>query len=225
MRLVTETTLVTLFATLVGCSTPDNTRQETATKELTTSSTAAAPVPSVNSASGPIGVLADPSARGAKLEVVAGKAIVRLPPGMLQLLSDSLPGFAPFPISSYDPMVWASEVERDSSAVLPSVVIADFDGDGQADVAMVGLSHDSTAEIMLVTDATGKTGTHLLFMNRPRSAIGSAKADVLLRKVHQEVMSQQFKVRKAAVEEVDIGKGSVVFYVDGGVLRQIQTGG
>jgi hypothetical protein len=143
---------------------------------------------------------------------------------MFRILSDTLPGFAPFPISSYDSVIWASEIQRDSSSVLPSVAVADFDGDGQSDVAMFGLSHDSTAQIMLVSNASHGIGPRLIFLVPARWPIGSDKPDVLLRSIHQGSTVEGFKLRKEAVEKVDIGKGAVIYFLENGVLTQIPIG-
>jgi hypothetical protein len=134
-----------------------------------------------------------------------------------------VPGFAPYASAAYDSETIAAVIERDSSSILPSIVIGDFDGDGQSDVAMIGISRDSVADVMLLTNATRAGAPKLLFMNRPRSSGGSSKSDVVLRIADKQLMVKKLKLSKDAVEEVDLGRGGVVFYVDRGVLRQLQT--
>ena len=157
------------------------------------------------------------------VQITRGEFVVQLPPAMSRLLFDSLTGFSPFPTSAYDSTVWASEQERDTTAILPSVVLGDFDGDGHSDVAMVGASHDSAAAV-IITGASGHGGPHLLFMSRPHPADRFGKTDVLLRAMNKQVMRDQYKVGADGVEEEYIGKGATIFYVENGTLRQIQTG-
>lgn len=174
--------------------------------------------------SGPVIIVADSNSSGARLEVRSGHAVLHLPAVAFKTLADSLPGFAPFPVSAYDSAVWITEVERDSTAVLPSVILDDFDGDKRVDVAMVGVSRDTTAEIMLLSNRTNTATSDLLFMNPRRSGNLSEKTDVLLRAIRADEMASRFRVQRGGVEAVDVGKGSVIFYWDNGILKQIQTG-
>ncbi len=113
--------------------------------------------------------------------------------------------------------------KRDPTATLPSVVVGDFDGDGQSDVAMIGISRDSIAGVMLLTNASDARGPMLLFMNRPRPSGSSRKSYVVLRIADKEMLFKELKLHRDAVEEESVGQGAVVFYVERGVLRQLQT--
>ena len=215
--------LALLAPTSLGCNSRGAPAENTGVK----TSSAKAVIDSLTGpqlATGPIALLADSTLRGAKLEIRAGKATVRLSPAMFRTLSDSLPQFVLYPTSAYDSAVWASELDRDSTAILPSVVTGDFDADGQTDVALNGLSHGNTAEIILLSDIAAASRPTLLFMNRPRPAGAPYKTDVLLRVIDKQVMWDQFHVNVAGVQEEFIGKGSVIFYIDRGALREIQTG-
>jgi len=217
---------ISVAGLLLACGSRDTSSDNTATTTpgLQSQTTAAGARAGSEAISGPIAVVEDSALRGAKLEVTGGKALVHLPPDMLRVLSDSLPNFSPYPSSAYDSAVWASEMERDSTAIVPSVVVRDFDGDGMADVAMTGLSHDTTAAVIVLTNGPGNSGRRLLYILRPQSAFGSAKTEILLRGVDKQEMAKQYKIHVDAVEEEYIGKGSVIFYVERGLLRQIETG-
>jgi hypothetical protein len=225
-RIVVRAAAVATFAIAVisfGCNSGESAKSDSATAAMNQPSPTGVET-NAGSVTGAIAMVKDPAIRGAKIEIKTGKAFVHISPNLERMLSDTLPGFVPFPISAYDSTVWASEVERDSTAVLPSVVIDDFDGDGQPDVAMVGVSRDSAAEVLLLTNANSRTGPRLLFMSRPQAANGSNKTEILLRRIAKETMADQYKVRVAGVEEEYIGKGAVVFYIERGALQQVQTG-
>jgi hypothetical protein len=217
-------TLLLLASSLIGCGSGDARRQQTARQDTALRST---PTDSPSAISqrptGPVSVVVDSSAHGARLEDKSGTAIVYIPARMARLLSDSLPGFAPYSTASYDPEIVNSVAERDSATTLPSVVVGDFDGDGHSDVAMIGISRDSIAGVMLLTNASDPRGPMLLFMNRPRPSGSSRKSYVVLRIADKEMLLKELKLHRDAVEEESVGQGAVVFYVDRGVLRQLQT--
>jgi hypothetical protein len=225
-RIVVRAASVAAFAIAAvsfGCDSSERAKSDTGTTAMNQPSPTGVAT-NAGSVTGPIEMVRDPAIHGAKLEITSGKAFVHISPDLQRILSDTLPDFVPYPISAYDSAVWASEIERDSTAVVPSVAIADFDGDGQSDVAMVGLARDSVAEVFVLTNANGNTGPRLVFMNRPQPANGSDKTDILLRRLDKETMADQFHVHVVGVQEDYIGKGSVIFYIERGVLQQIQTG-
>lgn len=198
-------------------------KQESATTNDTAGISVASPDrPKPPPMSGPR-IVSDSLVAQPGVQIRRGEFVVQMPPAMSRLLFDSLTGFSPFPTSAYDSAVWASEQERDTTAILPSVVVGDFDGDGRSDVAMVGASHDSAAAI-IITGGSSHVAPHLLFMSRLHPADKSGKTDVLLRTMNKEVMRDQYKVGADGVEEEYIGKGATIFYVENGALRQIQPG-
>ena len=216
-----ESAVLAVCITICGCTVESSNQHASATdsaRSFTDSSHVTL------SPTGPVRIVADSNAAGVRLEVTSGQPVLHVPMGAFKTLSDSLPGFAPFPVSAYDSTVWTTEAERDSARVSPSVVVGDFDGDARADVAMVGISRDTTAEVILLSNPANRGGSNLLFMNPRRSGTGSAKAGVLLRAVGANEMASRFRVQRDGVEVVDVGKGSVVFYWDNAVLKQIQTG-
>jgi hypothetical protein len=217
-------TLLLLASSLIGCGSGDARQQQTPRQDTALRSTPTdSPAAISQRPAGPVSVVADSSARSARLEDKLGNAIVYLPARMARLLSGSLPGFAPYSTSAYDPEIINLVAKRDSTASLPSVVVGDFDGDGQSDVAMIGISRDSMAVVMLLTNASGARGPMLLFMNRPRPSGGSGKSGVVLRIADRQLISKELNPHREAVEEEAVGQGAVVFYVDRGVLRQLQT--
>lgn len=220
MNAAANAVLLVLCVTVCGCTSESSNQRASTTDSAPTTVDSS---PRSTPPNEPVTIVADSNASGAQLEVRLGHAVLHLPATAYKTLSDSLPGFAPFPVSSYDSAVWASEVDRDSSAVAPSIVLGDFDGDKRADVAMVGVSRDTAVEIILLSKTTDAGGSNLLPINPRRAGVSSAKADVLLRRISADVMANQFQVSKDAVEVVDIGKGSEIFYWDNGRLKQIQS--
>jgi len=215
-----------LLATgLLGCGSGDAHRQQTARQDSAITSTVTVPPSAVSlPPTGPVSVVADSSTRSARFEVESGNAIVHLPLRMAELLSDSLPGFAPYSTAAYDSETIKWAARRDSAPTVPSVAIGDFDGDGLPDVALIGISRDSVAAVMILTNSTNTRGPFLFFINRPRPTVASRKSDVILRIADKQLVSKELNLHRDAVEEVAVGRGAVVFYVDGGVLRQLQTG-
>jgi hypothetical protein len=217
-------TLLLLASSLIGCGSGDAGRQQTASQDTAFRATPIdSPSSTLQHPAGPVSVVADSSAHSARFEDKSGNAIVYLPTRMARLLSDSLPGFAPYSTAAYDSVIINLVAERDSTATLPSVVVGDFDGDGQSDVAMIGISRDSIAGVMLLTNAKDARGPMLLFMDRPRPSGSSRKSYVVLRIADKELIFKELKLHRDAVEEEAAGQGAIVFYVDRGVLRQLQT--
>ena len=216
--------LLLLASSALACNN-DNTREHPTVRQDTSarvSSTDSRPGHSQNP-TGPVIVRSDSSGRGTRIEVKSDTLIVQLPKKIAELLFDSLPAFTPFSRQAYDSSTVAL-AERDSTIRVPSVVVGDFDGDGLSDVAMIGISRDSEAEVMLLTNQNGGGGPRLLFMTPLRPTDHSGKSEIILRPADQRLIPKEPNVRRDGVEEVWVGKGAVVFYVDRGVLRQIQTG-
>ncbi|HMG99803.1 MAG TPA: hypothetical protein VK555_00250, partial [Terriglobales bacterium] len=95
-------------------------------------------------------LVVDSAVIAARLDIIGNEYVLRISPSMARALQDSLPDFRPIPRSEFHKSV-LSWVATDDSVSRPlSVVIGDFDGDGQRDAAMMGVSRDTSATVMVL---------------------------------------------------------------------------
>jgi len=92
--------------------------------------------------------------------------VLRLPRAMARVLYDSLPGFAPNPLSQYGPKTVAWMLERDPGAALPSLVVGDFNGDSTLDVAMEGTTAKESSFFLLLSKSDTVKEPKILIVHR-----------------------------------------------------------
>jgi hypothetical protein len=175
-------------------------------------------------------LLVDSAVAEARLEIIANEYVLRISPSMARALEDSLPDFKPIPRSEFHKSVLSWVAEHDSLARPLSVVIGDFDGDGRRDVAMMGVSRDTSATVMVFARSDSVHGNQILYIHRPLRSVRTWPAETFLRLVRRGPLTVEgedkpfvIPLRADAVEVVGYEKGSVLYYLEGGVLRQIIT--
>ena len=161
---------------------------------------------------------------------------------MARLLDDSLPGFTPEQRAGFDTAVvrWVgrpldpmpadsatSEEQRLASAL--TVVVGDFNGDGQRDVALQGTSGGSMAIVMLLAAPDSVARPTLIYVERPARRGESEITEDYLVIVHPgdirgyEDGVPPLHLRTDAIERVFFEKGSQIYYLDHGVVRILTT--
>lgn len=178
------------------------------------------------------------------LAMDAGELRLHLPTEMAKVLMDSLPAFALVERSAYDTSLvrWADE--RVTGARKPglstadslglyalSAAVGDFDGDSTADVAMRGISRDSSAIVFILSRSQARREPQLIFIERPSPVSHTERQWVFLtraaagpiRVVDDADTSLVFQLHTDGVEVVYFEKGAQVFYLDHGVLRSVIT--
>jgi hypothetical protein len=166
-----------------------------------------------------ISLTSDSTAPSPWIQSESGRAVVHVPPEMLTVLYDTLPGFVPFPPWAYNAQVLVGWRDETPPAAPLSVAVGDFDGDGRADLAMIGNFRDSTARILLVSNRQTGTGPRLVFLGPRWPAVRMGDNDTYLRRADRSVLQRDAD----GVEEITEGKGAVIFYLDHGTLRMVQT--
>ena len=172
-------------------------------------------------------LLVDSAMTEARLELVADEYILRISPSMALALQDSLPDFKPVPRSDFHKSVLSWVATQDSLAHPLSVVVGDFDGDGRRDAAMMGTSRDTSATVMVL--AGSDRNSRLLYIHRPLRSVRTWPAETYLRFVRRgplKVVGEMtivIPLRGDAVEVVGFEKGSVLYYLDGSMLREVIT--
>jgi len=174
-------------------------------------------------------LVVDSAVIAARLDIIGNEYVLRISPSMARALQDSLPDFRPIPRSEFHKSV-LSWVATDDSVSRPlSVVIGDFDGDGQRDAAMMGVSRDTSATVMVLARSDSTSGSQLLYIHRPLRSVRTWPAETFLRFVRRGPLTVKgemtvvIPLRADALEVVGYEKGSVLYYLDGGVLRKIIT--
>jgi hypothetical protein len=154
-----------------------------------------------------------------------GEYVVRLPREMAHELYDHLPDFMPLSRSAYDSALATWVDTHDSAASALSVVIGDFDGDARTDIAMIGTSQDSVAQIILLarSDSTGKP--RLLFLGPQQSATPQYPEMTYFSPLHASRLPNGFSLRTDGVRVIEFEQTQVLYYLDRGVLRQAYTSG
>ena len=174
-------------------------------------------------------LLVDSAMSEARLEVSGGEYILRISPSMARALQDSLPDFRPIPRSDFHKSVLSYVATQDSLARPLSVVVGDFDGNGRQDAAMMGTSRDTSATVMVLAGSDRNSSSYLRYIHRPLQSVRTWPAETYLRFVRRgplKVVGEMtivIPLRGEAVEVVGFEKGSVLYYLDGSVLREVIT--
>lgn len=173
-------------------------------------------------------LVVDSAMRDARLDIVGNEYVLRISRAMAQTLQDSLPDFRPVPRSEFHKSVVSWVGTSDTLSRPLSVVVGDFDADGQQDVAMMGVSRDTSATVMILARSDG-TGSRILYIHRPLRSVRTWPAETYLRFVRRGPLKVEgemtivIPLRGDAVEVVGFEKGSVLYYLDGGVLHEVIT--
>lgn len=227
MRLDAVTILsATLAAASIACA--DTKRDAPGSDTLSTlpPSQASAPVPT---ARGPIRVtgarlIVDSTATAPTIQETGGEYHILLPLAMARVLHDSLPGFSPLPRSAFDSSVirWVDSKQPEASPL--SVVIGDFDGDSRPDIAMMGTSLDSVAQIILLARPAEPGNTQLFFLDPRRLDMPQYPKWMYLAPLAPSRLPNGFELRTAGLRSIVFDKAEVIFYLDRGALRKAYTG-
>jgi hypothetical protein len=145
---------------------------------------------------------------------------------MARLLYDSLPEFVPVQLTSWDPRIVGNLVSRHPGSVLPSVVIGDFNGDSQTDLALWGNYGERSAMFMLLAASDTAPEPRIIRIGEGIERIsGIAEGYISLVRpqkivVDTAVEDQPLDLRTDAVLDVTIDKFSLIYYLDRGVVRR-----
>jgi hypothetical protein len=173
-------------------------------------------------------LVVDTAVTDARLDITGNEYVLRISLAMAQALQDSLPEFRPVPRSEFHKSVLSWVATSDTLSRPLSVVVGDFDADGQQDAAMMGVSGDTSATVMVLA-RSGGTGSRILYIHRPLRSVRTWPAETYLRFVRRGPLKVEgemtilIPLRGDAVEVVGFEKGSVLYYLDGGVLHEVIT--
>ncbi len=169
---------------------------------------------------------------------------LHISPEIKKTLDDRLPGFALVQRSAYEPNLvrWADECADDSREIgeaapdslgryALSAAVGDFDGDSTRDVAMMGVSRDSSATVFVLSRSRARERPQLIFIKGPRPADHLNREWIYLNLVHagpirpfdEDGKSEPFKIPADSVEVGYFEKGAEVFFLDQGLLRSVMT--
>ena len=230
--------LFAVTVTLVGCGSPDQgagtpraTTSIGAPRDSTLQTSPVTPEAEVELDTthfrGPR-LLTDTLAVEPRLELRGDEYVVHIPAAMAKVLYDSLSEFAPRPLSAWEPAVVAHLTSRSPGAVLPSVVLGDFNGDSKLDIAMAGNSGPTYAMFMLLAKSDSVPEPKILLIGWGEAATGMADSYIgLVRpqtiRVSPELEPQPLELRTDALLDVTIEKAAVMYYLDRGVIRRYLT--
>jgi hypothetical protein len=174
-------------------------------------------------------LVSDSSVSDARLDVIANEYVLRISLSMARVLQDSLPDFAPTPRKEFDKSVLSWVAGDDSLARPLSVAVGDFDGDGQQDAAMTGVSRDTSATVLVLARPDAISRRQIVYIHRPLRSVRTWPASTFLRLVRRGPFTVEIEVKAVialpadAVEWVGFEKGSVLYYLDRGKLREVLT--
>lgn len=163
-----------------------------------------------------------------RLELRGDEYVVHIPTAMAKVLYDSLPAFAPQPLSAWEPAVVAHLISLAPGAALPSVVLGDFNGDSKLDIAMAGNSGPTYTMFMLLAKSDSVPVPKILLIGWGEAATGMADSYIgLVRpqtiRVSPDLEPQPLELRTDALLDVTIEKAAVMYYLDRGVIRRYLT--
>jgi hypothetical protein len=173
-------------------------------------------------------LVVDSALNDARLDIVGNEYVLRISPSMARVLQDSLPEFTPVPRSEFHKSVLSWVATSDSISRPLSIVVGDFDDDGRQDAAMMGVSRDTSATVMVLARSDG-TPSQIFYIHRPLRSVRTWPAETFLRLVRRGPLKVEgempivISLRGDAVEVVGFEKGSVLYYLDGGLLHEIIT--
>lgn len=171
-------------------------------------------------------IITDSSLTEAQFEHTEREFILRLPAEMAHALYDSLPEFVPYQVSSWSPEAVHYADSGSKGAAIPSLVVGDFNGDSEQDVAMQGSAKNASGFFILLAKSDSVRQSTLLFAIRldpqkvdPDTYIGLVRPQ----EFPGDSERAPFELRTDAVMHGYSDKAASIYFVRGGAVVSYNT--